>query len=201
MDGDGLLPKHGGYQRLKCFQLAELCFDVTVRFCEKYLDVRDRTYDQMVQAARSGSRNISEGSEASGTSKKTELKLTGVAWASLGELEKDYKAFLRTNGLLEWKENDPRRGELVARRCKTVEDFAGWVKEIRTRAKASGQRTSYADVAANGALVLIGVTRALTNRLKHSQAKAFEKEGGFTERLYRVRSAARDHQNTNRRRP
>jgi four helix bundle suffix protein len=155
----------------------------------------------MVQAARSGSRNISEGSEASGTSKKTELKLTGVAWASLGELEKDYKAFLRTNGLKEWKEDDERRAELVARRCQTVAEFAQWVKEIRSRAKADGQRTSYAEVAANGALVLIGVARVLTNRLKHSQAKAFEKEGGFTERLYRVRSMARGQQDRNRQRP
>ena len=80
---DPLIPKHGGYRRLKSFQLAQLCYDITVRFCAKYLQRSSRTYDQMIQAARSGKQNIAEGSEASGTSKKTELKLTSVAWASL----------------------------------------------------------------------------------------------------------------------
>src|SRR5437899_13075878 len=84
-----LIPKHGGYRKLKSFELAQLCYDVTVRFCGKYVDRRSRTFDQMVQAARSGKQNIAEGSDASGTSKKTELKLTGVAWASLGELQMD----------------------------------------------------------------------------------------------------------------
>ena len=88
---EGLVPVHGGYRKLKSFQVAQLCFDVTVRFCDRYVDKRDRTHDQMVQAARSGKQNIAEGSKASGTSKKTELKLTNVARASLEELRLDYE--------------------------------------------------------------------------------------------------------------
>ena len=84
-----LIPPHGGYQKLKSFQIAQLIYDVTVRFCDRYIDRRSRTHDQMVQAARSGTQNIAEGSEASGTSKKTELKLTNVARASLEELRLD----------------------------------------------------------------------------------------------------------------
>ena len=145
----------------------------------------------MVQAARSGTRNISEGSEASGTSKNTELKLTNVAWASLGELEGDYRDFLKHGGSKEWSENDARRRELVDRRCETVEDVVAWVKEIHGRSKRCGERATYAEIAANSALVLIGVARALTDRLKQAQARAFVEEGGFTERLYRVRSEAR----------
>ncbi len=104
-----LIPKHGGYRKLKSFQVAQLVYDVTVRFCDRYVDGRSRTRDQMTQAARSGVQNIAEGSQASGTSKKTELKLTGVARASLEELRLDYEDFLRQRGLPLWLEDDPRR--------------------------------------------------------------------------------------------
>src|SRR5829696_7395911 len=106
MDGmdqpEKLIPLHGGYRKLKSFQVAQLAYDVTVRFCDRYIEKRSRTHDQMVQAARSGARNIAEGSQASGTSKKTELKLTNVARASLEELRLDYEDFLRQHGLEEW---------------------------------------------------------------------------------------------------
>jgi four helix bundle protein len=81
-----LIPPHGGYRQLKSFQQAELVYDATVKFCDRFIDSRSRTHDQMVQAARSGRQNIAEGSQASGTSKKFELKLVGVARASLEEL-------------------------------------------------------------------------------------------------------------------
>src|SRR6266700_6473553 len=106
-DGEGLIPAHGGYRKLKSFQLAQLVYDVTVRFCERYISPRSRTHDQMVQAARSGVQNIAEGSKASGTSKKMELKLTNVARASLEELRLDYEDFLRHRGLQLWAEDDP----------------------------------------------------------------------------------------------
>src|SRR4029077_17691394 len=99
---DGLIPAHGGYRKLQSFQVTQLCFDVTVRFCDRYVDKRDRTHDQMVQAARSGKQNIAEGSKASGTSRKTELKLTNVARASLEELRLDYEDYLRKRGLEQW---------------------------------------------------------------------------------------------------
>lgn len=125
-----LIPKHGGYRRLKSFQVAQLVYDVTVRFCGRYIDRRSRTHDQMVQAARSGVQNIAEGSMASGTSKKTELKLTNVARASLEELRLDYEDFLRHRGLPLWEPEDPRRKALVARRCTSADEVAAWVKEI-----------------------------------------------------------------------
>jgi four helix bundle protein len=90
-----LIPQHGGYRDLKSYQNAEIVYDATVKFCDKFIDRRSRTHDQMVQAARSGKQNIAEGSMASGTSKKTELKLVGVARASLEELLLDYQDFLR----------------------------------------------------------------------------------------------------------
>src|SRR5882762_6699488 len=93
------IPPHGGYEDLLSFQKARIVYDGTVKFCQRFLDLRDRTRDQMVQAARSGKQNILEGSMASGTSKETELKLTNVARASLQELLEDYGDFLRTRGL------------------------------------------------------------------------------------------------------
>ena len=109
MPPTSLIPKHGGYRKLKSFQVAQLVFDITVRFCDRFVDRFSRTRDQMVQAARSGVQNIAEGSQASGTSKKTELTLTTGARASLEELRLDYEDFLRQHGLPLWPREDPRR--------------------------------------------------------------------------------------------
>jgi restriction system protein len=98
-DTSKLIPPHGGYRELRSYQNAEIVYDATVKFCDKFIDRRSRTHDQMVQAARSGKQNIAEGSMASGTSKKTELKLVGVARASLEELLMDYQDFLRHGSL------------------------------------------------------------------------------------------------------
>ena len=135
---DDLIPVHGGYRQLKSFQLAQLCFDVTVRFCDRYVHKLDRTHDQMVQAARSGAQNIAEGSKASATSKKIELKLTNVARASLEELRLDYEDYLRQRGLEQWRRQDPRRDELIAKRCTTADAVADWVRELHGRNGQSG---------------------------------------------------------------
>ncbi len=209
-----LIPVHGGYRNLKSFQVAQLAYDVTVRFCDRYIDRRSRTHDQMVQAARSGVQNIAEGSQAAGTSKKTELKLTNVARASLEELRLDYEDFLRQRGQAQWAKEDPRRAALIARRCATADQVALWVKRQHGLNGLSGQTgpqesgatsmksipstesiksssSSLPDIAANAALVLIGVACHLLDRQLAAQAAAFEKEGGFTERLYRVRAEVR----------
>jgi len=123
---------HGGYRKLKSFQVAQLVYDVTVRFCDRYISPRSRTHDQMVQAARSGVQNIAEGSQASGTSKKTELKLTNVARASLEELRLDYEDYLRQRGLALWPREDPRRAGLIARRPATAADVAAWARDIHS---------------------------------------------------------------------
>lgn len=238
---ESLIPKHGGYRNLKSFQVAQLVYDVTVRFCDRYIQKRSRTHDQMVQAARSGVQNIAEGSQAAGTSKKTELKLTNVARASLEELRLDYEDFLRQRGLSLWDRKDPRRAGLIARRCSTAECVAEWVREqhggqggrsgqsgpsgrttastrstsstlstsstpstsstrstsstLSTSSSSSIQSTAtFPEIAANGALVLIAVACGLLDRQLAAQAAAFEREGGFTERLYRVRKKVRGHE-------
>ena len=107
-----LIPPHGGYQDLQSFKMAEIVYDGTVVFCDRFINRRSRTHDQMVQAARSGKQNIAEGSMASGTSKKTELKLVGVARASLEELLVDFKDFLRQKGLPLWGKDHPKAREV-----------------------------------------------------------------------------------------
>src|SRR5215813_9818910 len=109
---DGFIPKHGGYKKLLSYQKAEIVYDATVYFCNRFIDKRSRTHDQMVQAARSGKQNVIEGSMASATSKETEIKLTNVARASLEELLTDYRDFLRTRGLEEWPRDHPYVGRL-----------------------------------------------------------------------------------------
>lgn len=102
-DSDSPLMPHGGYENLRSYAVAEAVYDATVVFCDRFIDKSSRTHDQMVQAARSGVRNISEGSGAAATSKKMEMKLTNVARASLNdELAKDYKSFLIQRGLRVW---------------------------------------------------------------------------------------------------
>jgi four helix bundle suffix protein len=202
-DPEKLIPPHGGYRKLKSFQVAQLVYDVTVRFCDRYIDKRSRTHDQMVQAARSGVQNIAEGSQASGTSRKSELKLTNVARASLEELRLDYEDFLRQRGLEQWPREDPRRAELIARRPATADSVAKWAMDVRdgpdgqggqTRSTVSTKSTvsSFPEIAANGALALIAVACSLLNRQLASLEKAFVEEGGFTERLYRVRNQSRN---------
>jgi four helix bundle suffix protein len=210
-EAEKLIPKHGGYRKLKSFQVAQLVYDVTARFCDRYIDKRSRTHDQMVQAARSGVQNIAEGSQASGTSKKFELKLTSVARASLEELKLDYQDFLRQRGLAEWRRDDARRASLIDSRPKTADEVADWAREVKNsglsgRGGQSGQSIKstesttstvafYPEIAANGALALIAVAGSLLDRQIASLEKAFIDEGGFTERLYRVRTAARGNRN------
>lgn len=206
-----LIPKHGGYRKLKSFQVAQLCYDVTVRFCNRYVDKFSRTKDQMLQAGRSGVQNIAEGSQASATSKKMELKLTQVARASLEELKLDYEDFLRQRSMAQWRRDNPLRQALIDQRCKTADDVAVWVKDVSrfygqgglsghsgqgdrmsTRSTQSTLSTHiYPEISANAVLVLIAVACSLLDRQVERLALDFENEGGFTERLYRVRSAKR----------
>ena len=206
-----LIPKHGGYRKLKSFRLSQLVYDVTVRFCERYVDRRSRTRDQMVQAARSGVQNIAEGSQASGTSKKTELKLTNVARASLEELRLDYEDFLRQRGLPQWPPDHPALLRFKARRCATVEEMRAWVEDEHGRARANPDKhgqagtgassmsvgggrcpsVSSSTLVANAALSLLNLACYMLDRQLAAQAQAFENEGGFTERLYRIRQQKR----------
>src|SRR5207244_11939468 len=104
-DQPGFIPPHGGYEKLASYQMSELVYDATVKFCDRFIDKRSRTHDQMVQAARSGNKNIAEGSQVSGTSKEGELKLVNVARASLEELLGDYEDYLRQRGHPVWHKN------------------------------------------------------------------------------------------------
>ena len=203
-----LIPLHGGYRKLKSFQVAQLAYDVTVRFCDRYIEKRSRIHDQMVQAARSGVQNIAEGSQCSGTSKKFEIKLTSVARASLEELRLDYEDYLRQRGLAQWPREDPRRAELIAARPATADDVAAWARDVHGQDGRDGQSgrgsklkstestkstvSTYPEIAANGALALLAVACSLLDRQIATLEKNFVEEGGFTERLYRVRSAKRN---------
>ena len=201
----------GGYRNLKSFQVAQLVYDMTVRFCERYVDRRSRTRDQMVQAARSGVQNIAEGSQASGTSKKSELKLTNVARASLEELRLDYEDFLRQRDLPAWPPDHPALVRFKARRCASVDEVRAWAEEEHGRSRTDmddhGQSGSGAasvsvrespclsvsssTLVANAALSLLNLCCYLLDRQLEAQALAFENEGGFTERLYRIRQQKR----------
>ncbi len=204
---ESLIPKHGGFRRLKTFQLSELIYDVTVRFCDQYIDRRSRTHDQMVQAARSGRQNIAEGSMDSATSKKIEMKLTGIARGSLEELRLDYEDFLRQRDLPKWEPDHPALKRFKALRCATLAEFRQWVaaewKNTDNNTDGHGRTPTEGDnkdgvgpcvsvLVANGALSLLNLCIYLLRRQMANQAESFEREGGFTERLYRIRKARRN---------
>ena len=177
-----LIAPHGGYRQLKSFQQAELVYDSTVKFCDRLIDRHSRTHDQMVQAARSGRQNIAEGSQASGTSRKFELKLVGVARASLEELLLDYEDFLRQRGLPLWGKNHPA--------AQVIRHLA-YEKNRSYLTYRSYVETSSPEVAANTIICMIHQTNYLLDQQLRQLEKAFLEEGGFTERLYRGRSTAR----------
>ncbi len=184
MPGEGrLIQPHGGYRKLRSFQSAQLVYDATVVFCDRFVEKRSRTHDQMVQAARSGVQNIAEGSMASATSKKTELKLTGVARASLEELLLDYEDFLRQRGLRIWGKNSPEA--LVVRRRYQSDRSDGSDKSDPSDLYRIS--TATAEVAANTLICLINQASFLLGRQMQKLEQEFLEKGGFTERLYRER--------------
>ena len=183
-----LIPPYGGYRKLRSFQTAQLVYDVTVVFCNRFVDKHSRTRDQMVQAARSSVQNIAEGSMASATSKKSELKLTGVARASLEELLLDYEDFLRQRGLRIWDKNSP---EALAVRKKYQSDQSDRPDQSDT-SDPYGLGTASPEAAANTILCLINQASFLLGRQLQKLEQQFLTEGGFTERLYRERQAARE---------
>ena len=196
MKETGLIPPHGGYRKLRSFQCAQQVYDATVIFCDRFVEKRSRTHDQMVQAARSGVQNIAEGSVASATSKKTELKLTGVARASLEELLLDYEDFLRQRGLRIWPKDSPEalavRGKY--RSDKSDESDQSDPSDRSERSDRYRISTASPEVAANTLICLINQASYLLRRQLQGLEKQFLEDGGFTERMYRERQAHRRNQ-------
>jgi restriction system protein len=181
---ESFLPQHGGFRNLRSFQSAQLAYDGTVIFCNRFIDKRSRTHDQMVQAARSGVQNIAEGSLASATSKETELKLTNVARASLGELLLDYEDFLRQRGLRQWA---PDSAEALAVR-------KGYLSDKSDRSDLSDYcdfHTVSAEVAANTLLCLINQASSLLRNQIRRLEQDFLANGGLRERMTKARLEVR----------
>jgi restriction system protein len=178
-----LIPAHGGYRQLKSYQTAEIIYDATVAFCDRFIDRRSRTHDQMVQAARSGKQNVAEASQASATSKKTELKLTDVARSSLEELLQDYEDFLRHRHLRLWPKDHPQAQavrNLAYKSDRSYSSYRSYVEE------------SPPEVAANTLLCLVHQANYLLDHQLDALEHHFLAEGGFTERLYHARRGRRE---------
>ena len=187
----------GGYRRLRSFQTTSIIYDGTVSFCDRFMDKRSRTVDQMVQAARSGRQNIAEGSRASAASSQTELRLINVARASLDELLLDFEDFLRQRGLPQWAKDDPRALEVRA---------VG--KQDRTDQTDPSDPTDWSDfkdyetwllnddpaVVANAIICLIHQANYLLDRQIAGLEQQFIREGGYTERLAAARIEERGRQ-------
>lgn len=173
---------HGGYRDLKSFQMAEIVYDGTVAFCDRFVDRRSRTHDQMVQAARSGRQNIAEGSMASGTSKETELKLVGVARASLEELLLDYEDFLRQKGLVLWGKEHPQARVVRALAREPNKSYSTY----KTYLEAPPE------VAANTLVCVIHQANFLLDQQLRVLEQEFLDKGGFRERLFRARVERRE---------
>jgi four helix bundle suffix protein len=179
---EGFIPPHGGYAQLVSYAKSQIIYDATVRFCDRFIDRKSRTHDQMVQAARSGNKNIAEGSQVSGTSKEAELKLTNVARGSLEELLGDYKDYLRQHGHPLW-DKDSKEALYVRKLGRKpdlcYEDFRDFIETRR------------AHVVANILICLIHQANYLLDQQLRRLARDFLQEGGLRERMTRARLAAR----------
>jgi four helix bundle suffix protein len=174
----GFIPPHGAYHQLLSYRKAEVIYDLTFRFCGRFIRAGDRTADQMIQAARSGKQNIAEGSRRPGTSKETEIKLTNVARASLEELLTDFRDFLRVRDLKVWTKNS--KEALFVRKLGTHKDesFETYRQFCETRP---------AEVVANIAICLIHQANYLLDRQIKRLEQDFVKEGGMRERMTQAR--------------
>ncbi len=178
----GFIPAHGGYRNLLSYRKAVIVYDATLCFCGRFLERRDRTVDQMVQAARSGKQNIVEGSLASAASKEAEIKLVNFARASQEELLEDYRDFLRSRRLPLWDKNS--REALFVRRLarSSHESYETYRPFVETRP---------ADVVANIVVCLIHQTNYLLDRQIRELERAFLRDGGLRERMTRARLRVR----------
>jgi len=192
-----LLP-HGGYRKLRSYKVAEVVYDATVVFCRRFFAQDKRMTDQMVQAARSGVRNISEGSGLAATSRKSEMKLTNVARASLSdELLRDYEAFLRQNGLRVWPK-DCR--EALAMRARLAKDRAAVMPAAHPDVvRLTGLfglsdfvERAAPELAGNAMLCAVNQAAYLLKRQLENQGETFAQKGGFTEKLYGARKRKAD---------
>lgn len=181
----GFIPPHGGYKKLLSYQKSLIVYEATTHFCERFIRKGDRTYDQMVQAARSGKQNIIEGSVASGTSKEMEIKLTNVARASLEELLEDYRDFLLKQHAEEWSPDHPyarRFKELNRRSDATYESLKGALEHQDPA------------ICANAIILVITLTTYLLDRQLRQLEEQFTREGGLRERMTRARLQVRARQ-------
>ncbi|MDE5930124.1 MAG: four helix bundle suffix domain-containing protein [Muribaculaceae bacterium] len=174
---DTFIPQRGFYRKLRAYRVAEIIYDVTYIFAQRFLTRGDRTVDQMIQAARSGKQNIAEGSSAGSTSKETEIKLTNVAKASLHELLIDYEDYLRVRDLEIWDKNS-EKAVTTRRICANNHDSAFFREAVKVRS---------AETVANIAIILIHQADVLLFRLIERQKADFLKQGGIREQM----SAAR----------
>ena len=177
-DDAGFIPPHGNYRELLSYRKAEIIYDLTYRFCHRFLAKTDRTIDQMIQAARSGKQNIEEGSSASGTSKETEIKLVGVARASFDELLNDYCDLLRVRHLPLWEKES-----LEARFVRRI----GSDPDVTYERYREFCETRSLDVVANIAICLIHQTNYLLDQQVRRLERDFIREGGLRERMTRAR--------------
>jgi four helix bundle suffix protein len=188
------LRPHGGYRRLRSFQVTEIIYDGTVSFCDRFVNKRSRTHDQMVQAARSGRQNIAEGSRASATSSQTELRLVNVARASLDELLLDYEDFLRQRGLPAWGKDDTPAREVRAMGKDNPTDRSDQTDPSDSRAYAHWLNHTDPAVVVNTLICLIHQANYLLDRQIAGLEKQFIQEGGYSERLHAARLEERRKQ-------
>jgi four helix bundle suffix protein len=195
---DGPLLPHGGYENLRSYKVAQAVYDATVVFCDRFIEKGSRTHDQMVQAARSGVRNISEGSGAAATSRKSEMMLTNVARASLAdELLRDFESFLVHRKLRVWPKDAPAA---LAMRERLKHDLApdlppvpaGTVRLTGLAGLADFVAMAAPELAANAMLCATHQATYLLRRQIESQGRDFVENGGFTERLYAARMRERE---------
>ncbi len=169
-----------GYKDLLVYQLAVTIFDLTNLFCERFIDKRSRTFDQMVQAARSGKQNIAEGSKEK--SSASDILLSSVSRSSYTELVEDYEDFLRLKNLPVWKKDDPRVLKIRAFR-----ETIGVPTNLTNLSNWTNLDFVNGENFANLMVCLCYKEGYLMDQFLKAKEQGFVEKGGFRENLFKQR--------------
>lgn len=180
-----VLKQQANWDALFFYQKSDVIYQLTFAFCDRFIHLyKDRTRDQVIQAARSCKQNIVEGLADGVTSTEMQLKLLNVARASLKETREDFEDYLKSRHLLFYRKGEDRYDKMLSycRYHNKLEDyepfFSKWSDEEMC----------------NCAITLCHMVDKMLMSFLAKLDREFVTEGGIKERMYKARTGYRQKQ-------
>lgn len=180
-----VLKQQANWDALFFYQKSDVIYQLTFAFCDRFIHLyKDRTRDQVIQAARSCKQNIVEGLADGVTSTEMQLKLLNVARASLKETREDFEDYIKSRHLLFYRKGEERYDKMLTycRYHNKLEDyepfFSKWSDEEMC----------------NCAITLCHMVDKMLMSFLAKLDREFVTEGGIKERMYKARTGYRQKQ-------